>query len=98
MGGRVLRFWFNRTSSTNSHVISMLRENPDGRAVHVVGTHSDPDSPVLAACDEQLPEPHELTGRDYVEWALDFAREHSIHVFVPLTALADIAEARERFA
>jgi biotin carboxylase len=98
MGGRVLRFWFNRTYSTNSHVISMLRDNPDGRAVHVVGTHSDPDSPVLAACDEQFPEPRELTGRDYAHWALDFAREHSIDVFVPLTALADIADARERFA
>jgi biotin carboxylase len=92
----LIRFWFNRTYATNSHVIAMLRDNPDGDLVHVVGSHTDPDSPVLAACDEVYPEPADLV--DYVDWALEFAQEHRIDVFVPLAGMADISDALDRFA
>lgn len=97
-GGVLLRIWFNRTYATTSHVVAMLRANPDGRPVHVIGTHPDADSPVLAACDEAYPEPPEdcPTG-DYVAWALAFAREHSVDVFFPRLAMSDLADAREDF-
>jgi biotin carboxylase len=95
----VLRIWFNRTYATNSHVIAMLRGNPDGRAVHVIGTHSDPDSPVLLASDEAYSEPPEAcSGSEYVAWALDFAQRHGVDVFVPRLAMADLADARAEFA
>jgi biotin carboxylase len=93
----VLRIWFNRTYATNSHVIAMLRANPDGRELHVVGTHTDPDSPVLLACDEAEVEP-ELEPAAYVEWALEFAAAHGIEVLVPRLQMAELADARERFA
>ncbi len=95
----MLRIWFNRTYATNSHVIAMLRANPDGRAVHVIGTHTDPDSPVLLASDEAYPEPPEsCAGPEYVAWALDFARRHGVDVFVPRLAMAELADARAEFA
>jgi len=93
----LLRIWFNRTYATNSHVIAMLRANPDGRAVHVIGTHPDPDSPVLAACDEWALEP-ELEAGEYVAWALQFAREHAVEVMIPRLHMAELAEARAEFA
>jgi biotin carboxylase len=94
----LLRIFFNRTYATNAHVISMLRDNPDGRQVQVIGSHFDPHSPVLAACDEAYPEPGpDCTGLDYVEWALAFTAEHGIDVFVPRLGLADLAAARARF-
>lgn len=94
-----MRIWFNRTYATNSHIITMLRANPDDRPVHAIGTHTDPDSPVLAACDEAYPEPSaQCMAADYVGWALDFAREHRVDVFVPRLAMAEVADARDRFA
>jgi biotin carboxylase len=94
-----LRIWFNRTYATNSHVIAMLRANPDGRPVHVLATHTDPDSPVLAAADEGYTEPPEdWPAADYVAWALDFAQRHAVDVFVPRFAMAALADAADRFA
>lgn len=93
----MIRIWFNRTYATNSHVIAMLRANDDGRELHVIGTHTDPDSPVLIACDESEVEP-ELDPADYVEWALQFARSHHVDVLIPRLHMAELADARERFA
>jgi biotin carboxylase len=92
----LLRIWFNRTYATNSHVIAMLRANPGGRALHVIGTHPDRDSPVLIACDESEVEP-ELAPADYVEWALEFANSHHVEVFIPRLNMAELADARGRF-
>jgi biotin carboxylase len=98
-GGVLLRIWFNRTYATNSHIIAMLRANPDRRQVHVIGTHADPDSPVLVASDEAYPEPpEELAPADYVEWALEFVRVHKIDVFIPRYAMAALADAHDAFA
>lgn len=95
----MLRIWFNRTYATNSHVIAMLRANPDGRPVHVIGTHADPDSPVLAVSDEAYPEPPwDCQGADYVAWALAFAGGHGVEVFIPRVGMADLADARPDFA
>lgn len=92
------RIWFNRTYATNSHVISMLRANPDGRPVHVVASHTDPDSPVLLAADHACVEPDGLEADEYVGWALDFARTHGIDVFIPRLHMAELAEHEADFA
>ena len=95
----MLRIMFNRTYATGAHVVSMLRDNPSGCPVQVIGTHADLDSPVLAACDEAYPEPPEdVIGADYVAWALAFTAEHRIDVLVPRLNSADLADAREDFA
>jgi biotin carboxylase len=93
----VLRIWFNRTYATNRKVIAMLRANPDGRPLHVIGTHADPDSPVLTACDVAEREP-DLPAAEYVDWALTFAARHRVEVLVPRLHMAELAAAREDFA
>ena len=90
-----MRVWFNRTYATTCHTIAMLRANPAGRDVHIIATHVDPDSPVLAVADDALLEPP-LDGADYVEWALQFAEEHHVDVLVPRFAMADLADALRR--
>lgn len=52
-----LTIYFNRTYATNVHVIDLMRDNPDGRAVKVIATHSDPSSPMLHASDVAAAEP-----------------------------------------
>ena len=93
----MLRLWFNRTYATTWHLIRMLRANPDGRPLHVLGSHVDPGSPVLAACDTALLEP-DLPAEQYVEWALAVAVAHRIDVLVPRQHLVALAGARDRFA
>lgn len=93
----MLRLWFNRTYATNAQVIDLLRANPDGRAVHVIGTHTDPDSPVVLAADQAEIEP-DLEPGQYVEWALRFAGRHGVDVLVPRLHMAELAAARDRFA
>lgn len=93
----MLRLWFNRTYATTWHVIGMLRANPDGRPVHVVGSHTDAASPVLEACDRSLVEP-DLPADEYVDWALEVAGAHDIDVLVPRAHMRELAAARERFA
>lgn len=93
----VPRVWFNRTYATTWHVIRMLRAGLADRPLWVLGSHVDPDSPVLTACDERLLEP-DLPVAEYVEWALDVARRHRIDVLVPRQHLAALAAARGRFA
>jgi biotin carboxylase len=93
----MLRIWFNRAYATTWHVVEAVRANPDRRPVHVLGSHTDPASPVLAACDQVLAEPA-LAGPDYVEWALEVARIHEVEVLVPRQHMAELARARDRFA
>lgn len=94
----MLNIWFNRTYATTVHVIGLLRANPDGAQVRIFGTHSDPDSPLLAACDLAEPEPHEgVVGDEYVAWALAFCARHRIDVFFPRLHLEILSAAREEF-
>ena len=94
----MLRIWLNRTYATHVHTVAMLRANPDGESVHVTATHRDPHSPVMLTADATEPEPDgEPTAEEYVTWALDLCRRHSIEVFWPAHQLAAVSAARERF-
>lgn len=92
----MVRIWFNRAYGTTCHTIAMLRDNPQRRPVHVLATHSDADSPVLAVADESFAEP--ARDDDYVAWALEFAGRHRVDVLVPRERMADLAAARSEFA
>jgi hypothetical protein len=94
----VLTIWFNRTYATHAHLFSMLRDNPDDVAVRLLASHTDGDSPILAAADVAFQEPDPgLTRDEYVAWALAFCAEHGVDVFVPRQHLLAIAEARTGF-
>lgn len=78
-----LRVWLNRTYGTYYHSVGLLKDNPDGVRVHVIGSHTDPGSPVLAACDETFIEPGNLTAEQGVAYALDMCVEYDVDVFWP---------------
>jgi biotin carboxylase len=91
------RLWFNRAYATTWHFIAMIRNNPDAVAVDVLGSHSDPHSPVLAACDRTLVEP-DLDADDYVAWALEIAAQEAIDILIPRVHMGALAAAHDRFA
>nr|WP_202523887.1 ATP-grasp domain-containing protein [Kitasatospora sp. SID7827] len=71
----------NRTYAENVFFIDLLRSAP--RPVHILATHVDPDSPVLAAADLGALEPDGLSAEAYVEFALAFCARHDVDVFLP---------------
>lgn len=88
------RLWFNRAYATTWHTLNQVRAQvPDS---WILGSHTDPDSPVLAGCDEVLVEPP-TGGEEYVDWALEVAARHRIDLLVPREHLGPLAAARTRF-
>ena len=77
-----VRLWYGRNVSGTYQLISLLRANPDAMAITVIGSYPRADHLMLQVCDEAALEPV-LPADDYVEWALGFAREHRVDVFVP---------------
>ena len=90
----MVRIWFNHWFSTAYHIINLMRENePD---FYVIGTNENPYAVYRACCDEFYPEPR-LRGDAYVEYALDFCREHSVDVFVPRRCMVDVSRRKKDF-
>lgn len=91
-----VRIWLNRNYATSFHLIRQLRENPDGTPVQVIGSHVDPDSPVLAGCDEVVGEP-EVSDPDFVDRCLQVCSDHRVQVFLPVAGQSAIARRRADF-
>jgi predicted ATP-grasp superfamily ATP-dependent carboligase len=92
----MLRIWVNRAFATTARALRMLRDNPDRTEVMVIGSHVDEASPVLAECDLAVAEP-DVVGATYLQWALQFAREHRVDVFLPRMNQDVIAANLDRF-
>ncbi|WP_028544488.1 ATP-grasp domain-containing protein [Paenibacillus taiwanensis] len=90
------KIWFNRWFSVAYHYIHMIRSNPDQQPFVFYGTHPDPNHMHLQACDYAFVEPT-VKGAEYVQFCLDFCKQHSIDIFIPRLHMYDIAEQIERF-
>lgn len=90
-----MRIWFNHWFSTAYHLIGLMRQGT-GEELTVVGSGSNSAAVYRQACDEWYGE-KELPDEEYVNFCLDFCREHAIDVFVPRRGLVAIANSAERF-
>lgn len=90
-----MRIWFNHWFSTAYHLIRMMREGTP-EAVFV-GSNENVRAIYRQACDEWYAEPA-LEENAYVEFCLQFCREHAIDIFVPRRGLTVLAANRSRFA
>lgn len=90
-----MRVWFNHWFSTAYHLIRMMRDG-FGEPLTFVGSGSNAAAVYRQACDEWYPE-QELPGPAYVDFCLNFCREHRINVFVPRRGLVAIANSADRF-
>ncbi|WP_322906365.1 ATP-grasp domain-containing protein [Paenibacillus campi] len=94
-----IRIWFNRSFAVGYHYIEAVRNNEDGLAFEIYGTHRDPEHVSLLACDHVEAEPDPiLTGSDYANFCLDFCRRHEIDVFVPRWGMRYVVAAAAQFA
>ena len=95
-----LRLWFNQAYRGTYQLIGMLRQagGRDGLDLHVTGSHTAVSTPFLQACDTAFPEPEDLVGEQWVEFALRTCRERDIDVYVPGREREAVDEAADRFA
>ena len=78
-----MRIWFNKTFSTIGAVFRNLRQSAPVGEVTLICTHTHLTAAAFLAADESYLEPAELTGLAYLEWCVDFCRQHNIQLFWP---------------
>ena len=91
-----MRVWFNRTFSSVSTALRLIREADREQRYHLIYTNTSPVPAGRAAHQFEL-EPAGLKGEDYVGWCLDFCRLHDVGIFVPGKEARLISAARQRF-
>lgn len=95
-----LRMWFNQAYRGTYQLIGLLRQAGavDGVQFHITGSHTAVSTPFLQACDAAFPEPEDVVGADWVEFALRTCAERGIDVYVPGREREAVDDAAERFA
>ncbi|EIC29997.1 ATP-grasp domain-containing protein [Methylomicrobium album] len=78
-----MRIWFNKTFSTIGAVFRQLKAGYPDDGITLVCTHTHRTATAFLAADEAYLEPSELHGQEYIDWCLDFCREHRIELFWP---------------
>lgn len=78
-----MRIWFNLTFSTINAVFRNFRKAIPVSEATLICTHTHMTASAFLAADECFLEPFELTGQAYIDWCLDFCRQHDIGLFWP---------------
>jgi len=78
-----MRIWFNKTFSTIGAVFRELKKDLPPGEITLICTHTHPTATAFLAADESYLEPAELSGVAYIEWCLEFCRQHRIDLFWP---------------
>lgn len=89
-----MRIWFNHWFSAVYHIINLMKEGE--RDVKVIGSSENPFAVYSQVCDEWYTEP-KLTGSEYVDFCVDFCKEHKIDVFIPRRGIGSIVHEANRF-
>ncbi|WP_405728829.1 ATP-grasp domain-containing protein [Streptomyces sp. NBC_01537] len=93
-----IRIWLSSAGVATTEVMRMLRNNPEAAPVRTYASNVDASAPALMAADVGAVEPRHVSNDAYAEFALDFARRHSIDVLIPPRRLDALAPHAEDFA
>ncbi|TKD68260.1 ATP-grasp domain-containing protein [Pseudalkalibacillus hwajinpoensis] len=76
------KIWFNRWFTTVAHYIELIRNNEDGAAFEIYGSHPNEDALYLQYCDHAFVEP-DISGEAYIDYCLSVCKEKKIDLFIP---------------
>lgn len=94
-----MRIWINRAARSRTHLIDMLRNNPEGESVSIHATMPGATGPALAAADTFGDEPNwGVSDAEYVDWALAQVRAFGIQVMLPTARMTALAAYERDFA
>ena len=88
------RIWLNHWFSTAYNIINLIRE--DDKEFQIIGSNENKESPIKMACDEWYQEPV-LKDDEYVDFCLDFCKEHAIDIFMPRREMVAISKNKDKF-
>lgn len=91
----MVRVWFNHWFSTVYGLIELMKQDEEER-VYVISSNKQIDSVIQKVCDEWYQDA--LTdGEEYIQYCLDFCKEHKVDVFVPRRKMVEISQNVQRF-
>ena len=88
------RVWMNHWFSTALNIIDLMRQ--DNAGINIIGSNENEYSVIKNGCDEWYREPV-LKDDEYVEFCLEFCKEHDVHFFLPRRGMLKISEQKGRF-
>ena len=86
----MVRIWFNHWFSTAYNFIQDMRALDEKKQFYFIGTNQRELCVYKLVCDEFYIEP-ELDGEAYVQWCVDFCKEHNVNVFFARKHIVDIS-------
>ena len=90
----MITVWMNHWFSTAVNIIDLLKKDfPD---IHLISTNEHEISVIKNVSDEWYQEPV-LKEDEYIEFCLDFCREHRVQAFLPRRGTVSISEHKDRF-
>ncbi len=83
------RIWFNHWFSTAYNIINLIKK--DDKDFWIIGSNRNYNSVIKCVCDEWYEEP-KIDGDEYVEYCLDFCKEHKVDIFMPRREMVEISK------
>ena len=96
MGRQTKNVWLNHWFSTAYNIIKLIKKD-DSIDFHIIGTNENSISVLKDVCDEWYSEPEKSSGDEYVEFCLEFCKEHNIDVFLPHRHFQAISKRKQWF-
>jgi hypothetical protein len=90
--------WFTKGLRNTVEAITMIRTDPLGAGLRLVGSHTDPDHAVLHAGHAGWSEPVDVDDATYPAWVLDKAVAEGVDLVVAQRRSAVFGPWRQRFA
>ncbi len=90
----MVKIWFNHWFSTAYNIINMIKQ--DNHDFYIIGTNKNERSVLATVCDEWYVEP-ELKNDEYVDYCLDFCKEHEVNVFMPRREMLSVSKRKAEF-
>ena len=88
------RIWLNHWFSTAYNIIELIKKGDSSH--YIIGTNANEYAVYGAVCDEFYKEPV-LKDDEYVEFCLEFCRDHKIDVFMPRRGMLPVSMNKKRF-
>lgn len=93
-----MRVWFNRTFSSVSAAIGLIREADTEGRFHLIYSNANPHVAAARVAHAFHDEPKGLDTEAYIDWCLAFCREHRVDIFIPGKGATAMAAQHARFA
>lgn len=88
------RIWLNHWFSTAYNIINLIKN--EEMDFYIIGSNENENAVYKSVCDEWYVEPV-LDDEAYIQFCLDFCKDHKVDVFMPRRGMVAISRAKGKF-